>query len=255
MDTVKAGVTRVEEKIDAALSGLQGAPVPGNQRSDTDHFLGREVELRQLTAAVFAGHLSVVTAVHGLGGMGKTELAVTFAQRPSDRFQGGMWELPAESRCELLPLIGGPAAPLGLSARPDETAATAAEDEAAALALARELGGFTLALDSAEEVLRAEPKSTWAIREVSVNLNKLADLLVRGGQPGDLEQALVQYALAISYDRTGAVADAAGDADRAMACLRGCYEVLHELIAAGVELDQAMVNLHERLKPRFRSEP
>ena len=52
------------------------------------------------------GAVGVVTAVHGLGGMGKTELAVAYANGYADRYPAGLWSLAAEGKKELLPLLG-----------------------------------------------------------------------------------------------------------------------------------------------------
>jgi hypothetical protein len=60
--------------------------------------------------------------LHGLGGMGKTELALTFGRRNVQRLQVGAWKLSAEGCGELLPLIGSLTYALGLPAGgPDET--------------------------------------------------------------------------------------------------------------------------------------
>jgi hypothetical protein len=43
--------------------------------------------------------------VHGLGGVGKTELAVAYAHGYADSYPGGLWSLNAEGKKELLPLF------------------------------------------------------------------------------------------------------------------------------------------------------
>ena len=47
----------------------------------TRDFVGGVEELRQLRVQLTGGVVGVVTAVHGIGGMGKTELAVTSSRR------------------------------------------------------------------------------------------------------------------------------------------------------------------------------
>ena len=60
----------------------------------------------------------------------------------------------------------------------------------------------TRSLDIREDLLKRNPNSALAARDVSVSLNKLGDLLVQRGQPGDTEQALKHYtrSLEISED-------------------------------------------------------
>lgn len=79
---------------------------PGNLRWQNPHFLGRTKELRHLHESLGKGVIGVVTAVQGLGGMGKTELAVAYAHGFADCYPGGLWSLQAEGKKELLPLIG-----------------------------------------------------------------------------------------------------------------------------------------------------
>jgi len=58
--------------------------------------------------------------VHGLGGQGKTELAVAYAHGWADSYPAGLWALGAEGKRELLPLIGELAFAPELGYRPTE---------------------------------------------------------------------------------------------------------------------------------------
>jgi tetratricopeptide (TPR) repeat protein len=80
--------------------------VPGNVRGMTPYFVGRNRELAALHRLVGVGKIGLVTTVHGLGGQGKTELAVAYARGYADSYSLGPWSLEAESQKELLPLIG-----------------------------------------------------------------------------------------------------------------------------------------------------
>jgi hypothetical protein len=83
--------------------------VPGNLRWMNPHFVGRRAELDRLHQNLALGTLGavgVVTAVQGLGGQGKTELAVAYAHGFADSYPGGLWSLGTEGKKELLPLIG-----------------------------------------------------------------------------------------------------------------------------------------------------
>ncbi|MFC1806034.1 TIR domain-containing protein, partial [Planctomycetota bacterium] len=98
--------------------------VPGNLRRPNPHFIGRHAELLQLHENLALGAVGVVTAVHGLGGQGKTELATAYAHGSADSYPAGLWVLSAEGKREMLPLFGELCAELQipLTTGPDETA-------------------------------------------------------------------------------------------------------------------------------------
>jgi tetratricopeptide (TPR) repeat protein len=99
--------------------------VPGNLRQLNPHFIGRRAELRQLHDNLALGAVGVVTAVHGLGGQGKTELATAYGHGWADCYPAGLWVLGAEGKKEMLPLLGELCGDLELplSAGAEETAA------------------------------------------------------------------------------------------------------------------------------------
>ena len=70
---------------------------PGNLRPATTSFIGRESEVAEVQAAVKAHRLVTLT---GVGGVGKTRLALEVAARLVDEFPDGVWffELAAVSR-------------------------------------------------------------------------------------------------------------------------------------------------------------
>ncbi|MBE1550960.1 putative ATPase/class 3 adenylate cyclase [Mycobacterium sp. OAS707] len=61
---------------------------PGNLRTPTTSFIGREAELAELQAALKAHRLVTMT---GVGGVGKTRLALEVAARSVDDFPDGVW--------------------------------------------------------------------------------------------------------------------------------------------------------------------
>lgn len=73
----------------------------GNLRAANEHFVGRRTQLRQLHEAVGVGRTGVITAVHGLGGIGKTELAVQYANDYARSFPGGIWWINAADQRDL----------------------------------------------------------------------------------------------------------------------------------------------------------
>jgi hypothetical protein len=84
-----------EEKLKEVLkdfwNSLQPAGVPNNvPRSGVAKFIGREPELERLHTQLQSGNLVSISAVEGMGGVGKTELAIQYTQHYTDAYQGGI---------------------------------------------------------------------------------------------------------------------------------------------------------------------
>jgi tetratricopeptide (TPR) repeat protein len=95
--------------------------VHGNLRRPTPFFVGRSKELHRLHEQVGLGAVGAITVIHGLGGLGKTELLVTYAHAWADCYPGGTWIMNAEGAPALLPLIGNLAFAPEFSYTPTET--------------------------------------------------------------------------------------------------------------------------------------
>ncbi len=80
--------------------------VRGNVRRPSPTFVGRHRETHRLHSELTTGQSGVVTTLHGLGGMGKTELAVAYAHAFRDHYRGGAWSLSAAGKSDLLALVG-----------------------------------------------------------------------------------------------------------------------------------------------------
>ena len=118
---------------------------PGNLRPAVTSFIGRESEADEVQAAVKAHRLVTLT---GVGGVGKTRLALEVAERLHDEFPDGVWvfELAAISDPTAVP--DAVAAVLGITQQPGMSVA---ESVAAALEGRVRL----LVLDNCEHVLDA----------------------------------------------------------------------------------------------------
>ncbi|RRD47217.1 toll/interleukin-1 receptor domain-containing protein [Arachnia propionica] len=80
--------------------------IPSNVPKGTPQFVGRQDELKQLDEVLSSKRsVGVVTAVRGLGGIGKTELVRYYSRLHKGRFAAGTWLVEAEGAREILPLL------------------------------------------------------------------------------------------------------------------------------------------------------
>ena len=78
----------------------------GNLARGTSRFVGRHQELSRLGELLASSStIGVVTAVRGLGGIGKTELVRHYGNQHRGHYAGGIWQIPAEGAREMLPLL------------------------------------------------------------------------------------------------------------------------------------------------------
>ena len=78
----------------------------GNLARGTSRFVGRHQELSCLGEVLASSStIGVVTAVRGLGGIGKTELVRHYGNQHRGHYAGGIWQIPAEGAREMLPLL------------------------------------------------------------------------------------------------------------------------------------------------------
>jgi tetratricopeptide (TPR) repeat protein len=66
-------------------------PIPSNMRQGSKNFVGREEELAEIHAKLQEGHGVIVCAVEGMGGVGKTELALQYATRYQQEYVARYW--------------------------------------------------------------------------------------------------------------------------------------------------------------------
>ncbi len=159
-----------ERFIAAGREGIQPGPVPTDQPGpprpprllprDITSFTGREAELERLTAAVRDAGTGGLFAIDGMGGVGKTTLALRAAHQLADRYPDGQLYLdlrgyttgldpltPAEALASMLRSLGVPD-----HAIPDDPAARAA------VYRSRLAGTRTLVvLDSAVDAAQVRP--------------------------------------------------------------------------------------------------
>src|SRR5271166_3647650 len=137
---------------------------PGNLRPALTSFIGRESELDEVQAAVKAHRLVTLT---GVGGVGKTRLAVEVAARLVDEFPDGVWFFELAAVTDPAAIPDAVAAVLGITQQPGKTVS---ESVAAALEGRVRL----LVLDNCEHVLDAAGDLIEAILAQSATTKILA---------------------------------------------------------------------------------
>ncbi len=100
---------------------------PGNLRPATTSFIGREREVAEVEAALRAHRVVTLT---GVGGVGKTRLALEVAARLADEFPDGVWLFELAAVTDPTAVPDAVAAVLGITQQPGKTVS---ESVAAAL--------------------------------------------------------------------------------------------------------------------------
>lgn len=81
----------------------------------SDRFVGRHAELARLRENLPQGKVAAITAVQGIGGIGKTALAFLYSQAFADHYPGGRFQVNAAGLTDLRIVLVRLAADLGLA--------------------------------------------------------------------------------------------------------------------------------------------
>ncbi|MGO9032075.1 ATP-binding protein [Mycobacterium sp.] len=137
---------------------------PGNLRAATTSFIGRESEVAELQAAVKAHRLVTLT---GVGGVGKTRLALEVAARLADEFPDGVWFFDLAAVADPAVVPDAVAAVLGIIQQPGKSVANS-------VAAALEGRVRLLVLDNCEHVVDSVADLVEAILAASATVTILA---------------------------------------------------------------------------------
>ena len=137
---------------------------PGNLRPPTTSLIGRESELADVWSALKAHRLVTLT---GVGGVGKTRLALEVAARSAPDFPDGVWVIELAAVGDPAAVPDAVASVLGISQQPEMTLA---ESVAAAL----EGRSRLLLFDNCEHILDAAADIVEAILSQSATAKVLA---------------------------------------------------------------------------------
>jgi predicted ATPase len=232
-------------------------PTPGNLRPATTSFVGREADVAEVLAALKAHRLVTLT---GVGGVGKTRLALEVASRSMNDYADGVWMI------ELAP-VGDP------GAVPEVVAATMGITQQPGLSMAesiaRALEGRSrlLVFDNCEHVLEAAAdmieaifarSSTVAVLATSREGLRLSDeqlwpvpsLDVRAGADSAAATLFIDRAQAVSPGVSLTVPDEAAVAVEICHRLDGIPLAIE--LAASRMMSMTVSEVRDRLDDRFR---
>ncbi len=118
---VRKRLEDLEHSLHTKLSRLRRiTAAQGNLPAHNPRFVGREDEMRRLHEAVGLGKFGIVTALQGLGGLGKTSLAIQYAYAYADFYPGGRWLIGCAGESCLLSALRKLESDLGVTLTEDE---------------------------------------------------------------------------------------------------------------------------------------
>jgi predicted ATPase/class 3 adenylate cyclase len=230
---------------------------PGNLRPATTSLIGRESEVTEIEAAVKAHRLVTLS---GVGGVGKTRLALEVAGRLADEFPDGVWFFELAAVTDPAAIPDAVAAVLGITQQPGKTVS---ESVAAALEGRVRL----LVIDNCEHVLDAAADLIEAILAHSATVRILATSREGLGVPdeqvwpvGSLDAAsgIESAAVSLFVERAQGIAPSFSmvDGDEAAAVTEICQRLdgipLAIELAASRMASMTASEMRDRLDHRFR---
>ena len=238
-----------------ALRTLDSAP--GNLRPTTTSLIGREAEVVDIEAAVKMHRMVTLT---GVGGVGKTSLALRVASHLADEFPDGVWLFELASVTDPASVPDAVAAALGIAQQPGKTVS---ESVAAALEGRVRL----LVIDNCEHVLAAAADLIEAILAHSATIRILAtsreglgipDEQVRPVRSLDAAAGIDSAAVSLFVERAHGIAPGFSmvDGNEAAAVTEICQRLdgipLAIELAASRMASMTASEMRDRLDHRFR---
>ena len=230
---------------------------PGNLRPSTTSLVGREEEVAEIEAAVKSQRLVTLT---GVGGVGKTRLALEVAARLADEYPDGVWLFELAAVTDPAAVPDAVAAVLGITQQPGKTVS---ESVAAALEGRVRL----LVFDNCEHVLDAAADLIEAILAHSATVRILAtsreglgvpDEQVRPVRSLDAAAGIDSAAVSLFVERAQGIAPGFSmvDGDEAAAVTEICQRLdgipLAIELAASRMASMTASEMRDRLDHRFR---
>jgi predicted ATPase len=230
---------------------------PGNLRPQTTSFVGREAEVVAVREALGAHRLVTLT---GVGGVGKTRLALEVAEQLADEFPDGIWLFELAAVTDPAAVPDAVASVLGVTQQPDKTMAES-------VAAAMEDRGRLLVFDNCEHLRDASAdlaeiilarSATVTILATSREGLGLADEQLWPVPSLDVGAGTDSAAVTLFVERARSVSPrfSLTDADEAVAVVELCRRLdgipLAIELAASRMASMTAIEVRDRLDHRFR---
>jgi hypothetical protein len=230
---------------------------PGNLRPATTSLIGRTTEIAEIQAAVKAHRLVTLT---GVGGVGKTRLALEVAAGLADEFPDGAWVFELAAVTDPAAVPEAVAAVLGITQQPSKTVSES-------VAAAQEGRVRLLVFDNCEHVLDAAADMIEAIFSCSQTVKvlatsreglRVADEHLWAVPSLDMTDGIESSAAALFFERAAAVRQEAAltSTSDSAAVVEICRQL--DGIPLGIELaasrmqSMTATEVRDRLGDRFR---
>jgi predicted ATPase/class 3 adenylate cyclase len=230
---------------------------PGNLRPASTSFIGRESEVAELQAAVKAHRLVTLT---GVGGVGKTRLALEVAARLADEFPDGIWLFELAAVTDPASVPDAVATVLGIVQQPGksvtESVAAALEGRIRLLVL----DNCEHLLDAAADLIEAILAHSATVKIVATSREGLgvADEHLWPVPSLDIGAGIDSAAVSLFIERAQAVSPrfSVANADEAAAVVEICRRLdgipLAIELAASRMVSMTANEVRDRLEDRFR---
>ncbi len=243
------------QKEFSALRALDASP--GNLRPQTTSFIGRESEVAELQAVVKAHRLVTLT---GVGGVGKTRLAIEVASRLADEYPDGVWFFELAAVTDPAAVPDAVAAVMGIIQQPGKSVS---ESVAAALEGRLRLLVFDNCehvLDAAADLIEAILTQSATVRVVATSREGLgvAQEQVWPVPSLDVGAGIDSAAVSLFVERAQGIAPsfAMVDGDESAAVVEICQRLdgipLAIELAASRMASMTAIEVRDRLDQRFR---
>jgi tetratricopeptide (TPR) repeat protein len=102
LDAVRTQIEKLRDQVVTRVRrGEQAAQSAGNVERYNPRFIGRVRELSRLREQLALQRVGAMVAIHGLGGMGKTSLAIAYAYAFAHEYGGGRWQVSCQDQTDL----------------------------------------------------------------------------------------------------------------------------------------------------------